>query len=116
MADIFSHAYLTIAATAAANSNEGCIHTFGIPTLIETSFGRARVRLEDPMRTALAQAPLSSRAWVLQEAVLSRRTLHCAKHQLHWECACRLISEDGTTDTEQGSNLFLGHSLACEAH
>jgi hypothetical protein len=39
------------------------------------------------------RVPLISRGWVLQEQMISRRILHCAKDQLHWEC-CTLEARE----------------------
>lgn len=39
-------------------------------------------------------SPLSIRAWVFQEQVLSRRTLYFAQSQLFWECEHCRLSED----------------------
>ena len=34
----------------------------------------------------LAREPLSRRGWVLQERLLSPRTLHYSEGQMYWEC------------------------------
>jgi hypothetical protein len=39
---------------------------------------------------------LSSRAWTLQERLLSPRVLHFTKEQMYWECKRCFMSEDGT--------------------
>ena len=40
----------------------------------------------------LTTSPLNNRGWVLQESLLSPRTLHYAQRQMHWECShCTLI-------------------------
>jgi hypothetical protein len=38
-------------------------------------------------------APLSKRAWALQERALSVRTIHFGRHQLFWECMCQTVTE-----------------------
>lgn len=45
--------------------------------------------------TALADEPLTSRGWALQERVLSTRVLHFAKDQLIWECKHMVEFENG---------------------
>jgi len=40
-------------------------------------------------------SPLSTRAWVFQEQVLSRRIIYFARSQLFWECEHCRLSEDG---------------------
>ena len=39
--------------------------------------------------------PLCSRAWTLQERILSPRTLHYGVDQTYWECQEMLLAEDG---------------------
>lgn len=41
----------------------------------------------DDIVTAVDKAPLSERAWVFWERVLSKRTVHFG-NQLYWECGC----------------------------
>ncbi|KAH6962363.1 heterokaryon incompatibility protein-domain-containing protein, partial [Ilyonectria sp. MPI-CAGE-AT-0026] len=87
MASIYRNAYLNIAATSALDSDGGCMHT-PTPT---TSF-----QIEPAPRWKLEKAALNTRAWVLQEVCLSRRTIHFAQDQMYWFCAEREASEDGT--------------------
>ncbi|KAH7320754.1 heterokaryon incompatibility protein-domain-containing protein [Stachybotrys elegans] len=44
----------------------------------------------------IEQAPLNHRGWVLQERLLSRRTLHFTRSQVYWECRQHAIAQDGT--------------------
>jgi hypothetical protein len=39
-----------------------------------------------------------SRAWVMQERLLSRRIVHFGRHQIYWECQETTKNEDGTDD------------------
>ncbi|KAI8966273.1 HET-domain-containing protein [Daldinia sp. FL1419] len=43
----------------------------------------------------IADEPLSSRAWTLQERLLSRRLIHYARDQMYFECESCIQSEDG---------------------
>ncbi|KAL4889851.1 heterokaryon incompatibility protein-domain-containing protein [Aspergillus ambiguus] len=43
----------------------------------------------------IADEPLSSRGWTLQERVLSPRIIHYAADQMYFECDYTLLSEDG---------------------
>jgi hypothetical protein len=44
----------------------------------------------------LANEPLSSRAWTLQERLLSPRILHFGTEQMYWECGECFLGEDGS--------------------
>lgn len=44
----------------------------------------------------LKPEPLSSRGWVLQERLLSPRTLHYSEGQMYWECQNIVLGEDGS--------------------
>lgn len=46
------------------------------------------------------QAPLLDRAWVLQEMLLSRRTLHVCSSELIWECKTLCDCECGSLDSD----------------
>ncbi|PSS18829.1 hypothetical protein M430DRAFT_101556, partial [Amorphotheca resinae ATCC 22711] len=76
MASIYQNAYLTIAATASASSQDSLLN----PRLPATS---------------LRKSPLLRRAWAFQEMILSPRVLHFAEDQLYWQCRNDLFSEDG---------------------
>jgi hypothetical protein len=112
MASVYQNAYVTIAATAAPNSEAGFLYP-RLPALrvrftdlskISKSNGEkstvgsdvAYVRLDTSDEVSVKDAPLNRRAWVLQEDVLSRRTLHFAKDQLFWLCKQQAMSEEGT--------------------
>ncbi|KAF2844737.1 heterokaryon incompatibility, partial [Plenodomus tracheiphilus IPT5] len=70
MKDIYSQAYMTIAATAAADSLSGFLDRHYQPEYI---FVRDK-------------APLNQRGWVTQEMVLSRRTVYFSPNQMYWTC------------------------------
>ncbi|KAI8941757.1 hypothetical protein NX059_002962 [Plenodomus lindquistii] len=100
MKDVYSGAYCTIAATAAKNSHSGfldrqtlteyvCVHDnaekqFFLSTDI------------DDFDCEVVKAPLNSRAWVFQESVLSRRTIHFSANQMYWECGEGIYCENLT--------------------
>jgi hypothetical protein len=113
MDSIYQNAHVTIAATAAANSEAGFLDPHLPATRVrfahvsqvsESSSGEsivgsnvAYVRLKTCEEMSLKDAPLNQRAWVLQEDILSRRTLHFAKDQLFWLCRQQATCEEGSS-------------------
>ena len=129
MASVYSQSYLTIAATSSEDSYGGCFLDIAkSSTHIEMPVGRRRGcgRGRKHPRSSLQarhfemayfrhdiaeverviDSPLSLRAWVMQESVLSPRTVHCTKDQFYWHCHSRLTSEDGWVDDVMTSNLL----------
>jgi hypothetical protein len=115
MAAIYEGAHLTIAATAAAHGNAGCLRPFKPSERFEFLDTTYFVRLvcnehfeaidPDGKRNI---APLTQRGWAFQESLLSRKILHFGKNQLVWKCASRHTSEDGLVDLyEKGLMLPL---------
>ncbi|KAF2395767.1 HET-domain-containing protein, partial [Trichodelitschia bisporula] len=92
MARVFNSAYCTLAASSAMNWEEG----FLAPRHIRydkgrTTFGKPRYICRGPVPPQTFEhdvdaSPLQKRAWVLQERVLSRRTLHFTAHYTYFEC------------------------------
>ncbi|UPK94643.1 hypothetical protein LCI18_005578 [Fusarium solani-melongenae] len=62
----------------------------------------------------LAGQPLSSRAWAMQERLLSHRVLHFTSKQLFFECNCHFISEDGITILGRWNSLNPGEDQTCQ--
>ena len=100
MEDVFASAYCTIAATSAVDSNAG---------FLARNRSTEYVRVEDDAgnqfcvcahmddyENDVEQAELNKRAWVLQERVLSRRTLHFSANQTYWECGEGVYCENLT--------------------
>jgi hypothetical protein len=91
MEHVFSSAYCTIAATCAKGTGDG---------FLKPTPGRRIVTVEEPeskvpyylcdamddFSNDVDRSDLNSRAWVLQERALSRRTIHFAQSQIYWEC------------------------------
>jgi hypothetical protein len=106
MAQVYSNAEMLIAASDAANSSEGCLHPREPPWRVNYSPANSETRHKDPEKFllvyphpsfhhAILTACLNTRAWCLQEAALSRRTLHCTKSGLYWQCGKAIRSECG---------------------
>ncbi|KAI9154740.1 HET-domain-containing protein [Paramyrothecium foliicola] len=105
---VYEHAYCTIAAAAAADGSIGCFvqEGEGDPMVLLPSHGSAlvdtgNVYLARPSaNTHFDTGPLFSRAWVVQERLLSPRVLHFAQDQVYWECRKQILSEDGAAVKE----------------
>jgi len=105
MANVFSNAHVTLAATASQDSEGGCLFDREPAKHVVTSADASKavyIRYPAEERKSLLQSPLYQRGWVLQEMVLSRRTVHFAQDQLFWHCCSRLTSEDGFFDAALG--------------
>ncbi|KAH8595946.1 heterokaryon incompatibility protein-domain-containing protein [Bisporella sp. PMI_857] len=87
MAQVYQGSYFTIAATSSTNSDGG------LKTIWDSR--------------------LSSRAWVLQEQVLSPRLIHFTEHQMFFQCFSGLESEDGTVN-DAGLSSLKGTALTPE--
>ncbi|KAH8719320.1 heterokaryon incompatibility protein-domain-containing protein [Phaeosphaeriaceae sp. PMI808] len=100
MEEVFSGAYCIIAATSASNSYTG---------FLERNVRSEYVHIQDaPWRRFyvcddiddfekdVEKAWLNTRAWVMQERVLSRRTIHFTANQTYWECGEGVYCENLT--------------------
>ncbi|OBR04758.1 Heterokaryon incompatibility protein [Colletotrichum higginsianum IMI 349063] len=117
MAAVYSNAYLTLAATKAADVNGGLLSSrtprsyFKIPrrdgdgTYILASVLPLDKEVIHDYHTRMRDEPLTKRAWGFQERVLARRVLHFASGQMYWECL------EGGFQAEEG--LRLPRSLQC---
>lgn len=89
MEEIFSSSYCTIAADSAASSLAGFLNE-RLPRVcvsIETPRGPLYLaEAIDSFDADVENGILNSRGWVLQERVLSRRTIHFTSTQVYWEC------------------------------
>jgi Heterokaryon incompatibility protein (HET) len=110
MLHVYSNATLTVAATASRNSEGGLFYKRSPLMISHYLLATASHCLEDeplivnfPDQFRLFDcenadmAPLQTRAWAMQERLLSRRNLYCAQDQLYWECsagrACEVSPE-----------------------
>lgn len=123
MGGIYRGALLTIAASRSSSSSEGCFNRhkksnfdpFSNYTCVESClqngetsrlyFEKIIYRWGHSPETGLFgnevyDSPLSRRAWVYQEQVLSRRTLYFAESQLYWECDHCRLSEDNSQQAQ----------------
>ena len=102
MSKIYSYSFINLAATASTDTSGGLFnqrHPYALNGCkVPVSWGGNAPRdyiciREDPWQDNVAYSPLTERAWVLQEKLLSSRTLHFARDQLYWECIELYASE-----------------------
>lgn len=96
MASIFSDACLNLAATASPDGNDGLFlaknkYLANACTMEATWTGFPKGRYvvfeESAWAKRIEEAVLNRRAWVLQERLLSQRTIHFGSDQVSWECS-----------------------------
>ncbi|KAI1454128.1 HET-domain-containing protein [Annulohypoxylon moriforme] len=94
MRDVYRNASLCISALSAEDDEGGCLFTRNtelvVPTLIKLNGEDVTFRadLEDTAWcTSFQNEPLLERGWILQERLMSPRTIHFGKKQVFWECA-----------------------------
>lgn len=101
MANVYQNAYCTIAATGSKGDQDGIF----IPRVkqdvcsleyIAANTTITATYIEDDVAAMkeLHTSPLSTRAWTLQERLLSRRTVHFTESRVIWECRSRFETED----------------------
>lgn len=89
MESVFSSAYCTIAATSATNMKDGFLGRASPEYLHVRSLSDRRFYIcasRDNFELDVDKAELNTRAWVMQERVLSRRTIHFSANQMYWDC------------------------------
>lgn len=106
MEGVFASAYCTIAVTSATDSEVGFLERklSNGSILAQDDSGRRfyicadiydsnkYVNIDD-FDDHVEKAPLNMRAWVMQERVLSRRTIHFSDKQMYWECGTGVYCE-----------------------
>ncbi|KAH7074097.1 heterokaryon incompatibility protein-domain-containing protein [Paraphoma chrysanthemicola] len=136
MADVYSNAYFTLAATRASDCGEGflkarkvgagdMVHFEDIRGTFNLSFvyddctispGSMESVTPQPLRVQRNE-PLLDRVWCFQERVLAIRTLHLASDQMYWECAQSFEQEQGDVDSSDDSFFYYKeYSLKTIAH
>ena len=93
MHEIYANAWCTIAASHGTHNEAGCFVTRD-PQLLQPLTYNSLVTqnkfcvIDDALwHFAITDAPLNKRGWVLQERLLSPRTVHFCANQVFWECA-----------------------------
>ncbi|KAF7939244.1 uncharacterized protein EAE97_007324 [Botrytis byssoidea] len=116
MSSVYGGSFITIAASSARDSTEGCFFrppnfSGGLRARI-TDGGRQRVqefRNRTEYESSTSRAHLGTRAWALQEKLLSPRTIHFGDRGAFWECRSLIASE---VFPDEFLDIFV-HPLVC---
>ncbi|KAI1180469.1 kinase-like domain-containing protein [Nemania sp. FL0916] len=96
MEDVYSNAYITIAASSATSSLEGFLldRPNRAYTTVVTPDGPVYLaEAIDNFAEDVENSILNTRCWVLQERALSRRIIHFTSSQIYWECGDGIYCE-----------------------
>ncbi|KAL5399273.1 hypothetical protein PMIN03_012691 [Paraphaeosphaeria minitans] len=100
MKDVFASAYCTIAATSAVDSNAGFLGRNGSTEYVHVQGASGKQFYicadMDDFDNDVGKSQLNTRAWVMQERVLARRTIHFSANQTYWECGEGVYCENLT--------------------
>jgi hypothetical protein len=108
MKDVYHGSFLNIAANAYFTPNGGLFQTRN-PLSVTPLKVNLMLQSNDSNQSTVAlfpkaeglgnlqSAPLSTRAWTVQERLLSPRTVHFLTHKVMWECSSLLASESDPT-------------------
>jgi hypothetical protein len=102
MGSVYANAYITLAATWAADGSGGLDSIRPSSNWIEfpcdgSDEAKGHMWFTDASwtsQTDIDDAPLNTRGWVFQEKILSRRIIHFARSQVYWECKKRFVGEE----------------------
>jgi hypothetical protein len=90
MADVFTFAYCTIAASCARGSSDGFLKSRSSRNIVAvpTKSGETYYVCQaiDNFCRDVEEGRLNHRGWVLQERALSHRTIYFTETQIYWEC------------------------------
>lgn len=90
MEQVFSSAYLTIAASCANGTDDGFLkprpYREVVPLNKDNGMQYYVCDAIDDFASDVDQGELNKRGWVLQERALSRRTIYFTENQTYWEC------------------------------
>ncbi|KAK5685810.1 hypothetical protein LTS10_001923 [Elasticomyces elasticus] len=102
MGEVYRGSYCNIAATAAKDGRDGLFTRRTLldvePCQVKPSWAESPNRSyfcvpRHFWRSEVQETPLLARAWVSQELILARRTLHFSRTQVWWECLERRACE-----------------------
>ncbi|KAF2201403.1 HET-domain-containing protein [Delitschia confertaspora ATCC 74209] len=109
MESVFSSAYCTIAANSAVDSNAGFLerHVSSEYVYVQNASGEPfYISTNIDNFDDVDSARLNTRAWIMQERVLARRTIHFSAHQTYWECGFGIHCENLTILKSKKSDKY----------
>ena len=116
MEQVFSSAYCTIAASSAKDSTVGFLSAREPAPFVRVPYTSKSClfvcEAMDDFHRDVGVGELNTRAWVLQERALSRRTLHFTKTQTYWECGRGIHCESMTKLNKYVIHCLLPISIA----
>ncbi|OAP62892.1 hypothetical protein AYL99_02119 [Fonsecaea erecta] len=101
MGDIYTNSFCNIAATS-ADPGRGCfterrvymVEPYPLPDpQLQDGEKTYVIGYDDFWSNSLSDTALHKRGWVLQERLLSPRTIHFGQEQIFWECRCEMACE-----------------------
>jgi hypothetical protein len=122
MPEIYENAYVTLAATFSSDSSTGCFtradecykaQAFAVEDLdgkkhqlfVRRHVPHSKITGRHHKLEIDEEYPLLTRAWVLQERLLSPRVLHFGRHELFWECKASAACECSFLDQAEPEYL-----------
>lgn len=98
MSRVYGNAVVNIAATSALDGSMGLFFDRDVRRASRTCVVTNTSEIYELMDKTvyircIAEAPLSSRAWIFQERYLAKRTLHFTTEQVFCECRCKTVCE-----------------------
>lgn len=118
MADVYSNAYVVIAANRSSDTTGGCFHerapretaVVQIPIMgSKEEVHVTRLFLSDHSDypdASFSTEPLTERGWALQERTMPQRTLHYNDRQMYFECVHGIEAEDGHMSSTTKNFLY----------
>lgn len=115
MFEVYFNAHLNIAATKAVDASQGLFaqrHLSLLTTIINLGQGPRpgtyQLMAQKYWSQTVEQAALNQRAWVLQERLLSRRTLHFTSEQIIWDCCQSVHLETFQQELDEWTRRLVG--------
>ncbi|KAI1266116.1 heterokaryon incompatibility protein-domain-containing protein [Xylariaceae sp. FL1019] len=97
MGDIYGNAFITIAASRCTSSTSGFLGACKEDKVVSIPSNGSEtlyISRRHSFARDMDNAPLATRAWVVQERILSRRTIHFTSTQVYWECWASQVGEN----------------------